>query len=72
MIFRNLLTVMGIFAVIGVVFLVIKPDWIKQIASNPSPSSPGAVNKISARLCGERLRQADLPKEHGGFLRSRT
>jgi hypothetical protein len=68
MVFRNLLTVMGVFAVIGIVFLVIKPDWIKQIASNPSPPVPGPINKVNARLCGERLRLADLPKEQGGFL----
>lgn len=68
MLFRNLFTVFGIMAVIGVVFLIIKPDWIKQIASSPEPAHRGPVTKVGARLCAERLRQPNLPTEQGGFL----
>ena len=68
MVFRNLFTVLGIIAVLGVFFLIIRPDWMKQIASSPTPSSPGIVTKVNARLCADRLRQPDLPTGKGGFL----
>jgi hypothetical protein len=68
MVFRNLLTVMGIVAVVGVVFLIIKPDWIRQIASSPTPTPSGPIYKYGARLCADRLRQPELPRDHGGFL----
>ncbi len=68
MVIRNLLTVLGIVAIVGIVFLIIKPDWIKQIASSPPPSGPGVMTKVSVRLSADRLRQPDLPKDTAGFL----
>lgn len=68
MVVRNLFTVLGILAVFAVFFLAIRPEWIKQIASSPTAPTSQATNKVNARLSAERLRQADLPKDKGGFL----
>jgi hypothetical protein len=65
---RNLLAVMGIIAVFGVFFFFIKPDWIKQLSSSPTPPGPTVVTKVNARLAAERLAKKDLPKDKGGLL----
>ncbi|MCE9529968.1 MAG: hypothetical protein K8T89_02325 [Planctomycetes bacterium] len=65
---RNIFMLFGIASVFAIVFFFIKPDWIKQISSSPTPQGPGVMTKVNGRLSSERLLAKIPPKDKGGLL----
>ncbi len=65
---RHTLTVAGILSIFGVFFFFIKPDWIKQISSNPVSSTGATTSVVYAKLSAQRLKVKQMPRDKGGLL----
>ncbi len=66
--FRNLITVTGIFSIFAIFFFFIKPDWVKQIYSTPTAGTPLTSAKVTARIPLDRLSARETPKDKSAFL----
>lgn len=66
---RNFLTAFGVVSVFAVFFFIIRPDWIKQIASSPGMQGPTMMTKVNARLSADRLMAHEMPTAKGGLFK---